>query len=488
MNIKVSKTSKTPIYLQISSQIKTMIISREIMDGFILPSERLMAKKLGIHRNTVIAAYALLEREDLIHSEERIGYRVSYPLEEETEKEELPRSDFKAVNWDGIIKEEYQYVEKTFDDLFSKSYLENIISFAGGVASSAVYTEEDLVKSIVDIFSDRRNLAFYSPYQGYHSLRQEISNFIKEKGILVNPSEIQIFSEANQAMDFILTLLINPGDVVLAEEYLSPDVKRALDLAGARIITVPMDQDGILCDHLNALIEKHRPKFLYVSANYNDPTGICMSVERKKKILELSYRCRVPIIEDDWTSDLTLEGPPLPTVKALDRGNNVIYLYTFALTMVPGISIAFAAAPKPLIRSLRYLVSVRLLSLDWLPQKLVETYLATGLYVDRISLFVEDYRKKRDLMCQYLDQVKDLGVEYQKPLGGVYLWCRLPNHIDVKKLSKAARLRGVYFMPGYVFSSGGGAKENHIRLSYSNATEEQIREGMKILVELIREL
>ena len=489
MDVIINRTKKIPIYIQIVSQIKTMILSKKIIDGFILPSERMLATKLGVHRNTVVRAYHILQEEGLIYSTQRIGYRVSYLSNKNGERnkdEKSTKRSVKEVNWASAIKNEYLDVEKTFDDLFSKSYSEKTISFAGGMASSSVYSNKDIMNGIMNIFSNQERYAFYTPYQGIYGLRQEMSKFLRDKDMIVNPSEIQIFSETNQAMDFLLTLLIGKGDKVIIGELISPDVYRAFQLAGAQTVSVPMDENGIMCDNIDALIEKHNPKFIYVDSSYHDPTGVSLSLERRQKLLELSYKYRIPIIEDDWASEISFDGEKVPTLKALDKGKNVIYVYSFALTMIPGISLAFVAAPKAVIKSLSYLLSIRLISLDWISQQLLETYMKDGTYIKNIKRFIDEYRIKRDLMCSYLHKVAHLGIKCQKPAGGVYLWCKLPDNIDVKKLFKEAAQNGVSFMPGYVFLTHKNRRCNYIRLNYSRPTIEQIEKGMKILIELIK--
>jgi len=236
---------------------------------------------------------------------------------------------------------------------------------------------------------------------------------------------------------------------------------------------------------LAPLIEKHHPRFIYINSSYQDPTGTCLSLERRKQLLALSYQYRVPLIEEDAASDLHYDGPILPRLKALDRRNNVIYIFSFALTFVPGVSIAFVSGPKRLVDSLSNLVSVRLISLDWLSQKLLAQSFETNLYYQKLQLFQEEYRKKRDRMCGWLDRMKARGVTYRKPEGGVYVWCQMPTDLDMKQLFRAMDQKGVSFVPGnafYLEKMRGGA---YIRLNFSYPTAEQIDRGMAILYEYI---
>ena len=480
MKISINVDLKTPIYLQIAGSIKTMIFSNEIMDGFVLPSQRAMASQLGVHRNTVIRAYNELEAEGFVQPKQGVGYSVTY------KKNEDLNISIGKVNWQSRIKDQYQDIEISFDDLFSKTYSEDTISFAGGMASSTVYKKEDVIEGLSEVLEEAyKESYFYTPYQGIYSLRCQISTFLRGKGILAGPSEIQILSETNQALDYILTLLVDKGDRVITEEPISPDIHRALELAGVKAIGVPMDEEGMICDNLEALIEKHNPKFIYVNSSYHDPTGIIMSIRRREKILNLSYKYRIPIIEDDATSEINFaEG--VPSIKAMDKGKNVIYIYSFAMTLIPGINIAFVAAPKRIIKSMSYLLSLRLVSLDWISQKLLEYYFKNGIYKDNTKKLIKEYENKCNLMCSYLDTAKTYGVSYRRPSGGVYLWCKLRDSMDPTKLFDCAAKCGVSFIPGNLFFPHKNPPANYIRLNYSRPTEKQIEAGMSILIDLMK--
>jgi len=487
MNVIVNEKLKTPLYRQIATQIKDAIIKGEILDGFPVLSERDMARMTGVHRNTVRRAYNDLEGEGLIQARHGVGYVVTYATSEKPKEQTGGKRRIKKVNWSNMIKDEYLDQERMFDDLFSKSYEEGKISFAGGTSSSEIYDEKNIAEALAKTLSKGNSSYFYTPYQGDYSLRQNLSGFMRGKGVLAAPSEIQILSETNQALDFIVTLLLSTGDKVITEEAVSPDVYRAIELAGGIIICVPMDEEGMITDNLAPLIEKHNPKFIYVNSTYHDPTSVQLSLKRRRQLVSLSSQYRIPIIEDDASSELAFEGDRLPPIKAFDEGNNVIYIYSFGLTFVPGISIAFVAATKEIIKGLSYLVSVRLVNLDWISQKLLDNYLEDGTYERKLIDFREEYKQKRDTMCAWIEN-SGLEIAFQKPTGGVYLWCKLPDEVDIQKLSKAANRQGVSFIPGSVFYPQKNQQGNYIRLNYSHATIGEINKGMSILIELIKGL
>ncbi|MCI9597631.1 MAG: PLP-dependent aminotransferase family protein [Firmicutes bacterium] len=482
MRLSIDKRLKTPVYLQISAQIKEKILKGELVDSYALPSERVLAKNLGLHRNTIVRAYNELKADGLITSYQGVGYQVDYKQTEQKKR--------KAVNWQGIMKQKYMEIGSAFDEMFLKSQAESKISFAAGIAARDVYSQQEVADCLAQILSSgNRPSYFYTPYQGDLELRTEIAAFMRTKGVLTNPGQVQIFSENNQALDFLVTLLLSPGDKILTEESTSPDVYRAIELAGAEVITVPMDEDGMICDNLEPLIETHKPRFIYVNCSYHNPTGTVLSLERRKKLLDLSYQYRLPIVEDDEASELFFEGHKIPSLKAMDPGQNVIYMYSFSLTLVPGVGISFMLAPREVVKSLSEMVSVRLVTLDWMPQELTCQYLKDGTFLSKLEDFRAAYQKKRDLMCGYLDEAaQELGLSYRKPKGGVYLWVKLPGELSISKLMRETEKQGLSFIPGDIFFPEKNPGGNYIRLNYSYPTEEQIKKGMKILIEAAQKI
>ena len=516
MNITVNHRNHIPFYVQIRNQIKEMILKGEIADGAFLPSERTLARLTGVHRNTVIRAYNELKADGYVVASQGKGYQVTYRSYQEQEQEPQYRSSQgqqgpcaaaegaqaarrqergrEVISWKNFIKDSFLDMETTFDDLFSRSYDNGNISFAGGIASPDAYFGEELSDILADLIAETKrkkdekdDIYAYTPYQGLFELRQAIVLFLKGKGINVRHGEIQIVSESNQAIDFLAELLIHEGDTVITEEPISPDAFRELKLAGANIVTVPIDEEGMITDRIEPLILKHHPRLIYVNSSFQDPTGVVMSLERRKALLALSRKYQVPILEDDGASEITYERKAVPSLKALDTGNSVIYVYSFALTFAPGICLAFVAAPRIVIKNLSHLISLHLINFDSLSQRILCEYLQRGIYQKNIRRIRDDYREKRDLMCRLLEPARKLGVSYAKPGGGVYLWCRLPADMELSRLIERAGKLGVTFIPGSIFFPYGTKGDEYIRLNYSYPGKQQIRRGVKLLLSAMRE-
>lgn len=482
MNITVDRNEKTPMYLQIYSQIKTMIFNGILVNGTRLPSERKLADNLNVHRNTVVRAYSELKGEGLISSYQGQAYHINYGTM-------FYGMIKKPVNWEALIKDEYVSMESDFDELFRKTYDSDIISFGGGLAAREIYPKEEIVSVFDKILEDRKDKAyFYTPYQGDTELINEIVSFMSTKGIITKRQNIQIFTENNQALDFLMTMMLRPGDKVIVPEVLSPDAYRTIQFAGGELVTVPMDENGMICDNLEALIQKIKPKFIFVDSSFNNPTGIVLSLERRKKLLELSYKYRVPIIEEDEGSELYYDANRIPSIKSMDPGHNVIYMYSFALTMMPGAGMSFLIAEPSIIERLSELISMKVVALDWVPQMLLLDYLKNGAFYEKLEGFRNAYKKKRDLMYKHMESIiEETGVECSKPVGGVYLWAKLPSGMDGRTLLNDVQKEGITFIPGYVFYPEKHRGNGYIRLNYSYPTIEQIDKGMVILKEKIKQ-
>lgn len=236
MKVSIDKYSKVPVYLQIADQIKSQIISGALPRGSALPSERALAQILDVHRNTVVKAYSELKSDAWIESRQGVGYIVAAANDEKDAQDERGGEGAQPgrVNWVSEVAEKYLDMEKTFDDLFQRFTDESHYSLGSGVASREVYTSERVAGDIATLLTGSGPCQyFFSPYKGDKFLRQKLVAFLGTKGVKASSGEIQILSETNQALDFIVTLLVKPGDSVVMEEPVHPDMYRVMELAGA---------------------------------------------------------------------------------------------------------------------------------------------------------------------------------------------------------------------------------------------------------------
>ena len=316
-------------------------------------------------------------------------------------------------------------------------------------------------------------------------MKKNICSVLFQENMYVSPKNIQLVAETNQALSHIMTLYLEEGDYVIAEEPVVPDNASIFRNKGINLVTVPMEPDGMDLAKLETAIRKYAPKFIYTMPNYHNPTGIVMSLEKRKKLLELAGRYCIPIIEEDSQRDFRYEGNRLPSLYAQDRYRSVIYIDSFPLTFPYGIKTGYIVGPTDLIETLERLIVVDETFVSSLGQYILNEYIERGYYQTHIGHLVKHYAHKRDLLCQCLDGIADKGITYTKPRGGLLLWCDLEERINERRLYHEAESRGLLIMPGFLFYPKGYEGGGHVRLCFSNISDADIERGVQILSEAL---
>lgn len=472
MNIKINRNSQTPIYLQMKCAIQNLILSGELSQGYKMPAERKLAEELSVHRNTVVKAYGeLVDAGYLIVSQKRPkGYFVK-----EIADDGVQFNRFFPL--EKMIRYHFNEKEKLFLDLFSRSDDKRYISMGGLVISEDAYPREGLEEIIRDMGHGSKNEA--------ERIKKNICSVLFRENMYIRPKNIQLVSETNQALNHVMTLYLQKGDCVVAEEPVVPDNASIFRNKGINLITVPMEADGMDLSQLEAVIKKFAPKFIYTMPNYHNPTGIVMSLEKRKTLLELAGKFCIPIIEEDSQRDFRYEGIRLPSLYSLDRYRSVIYIDSFTLTFPHGIKTGYLVGPADLIETLGRLVVVDETTTSSVGQYLLNEYIERGYFDKHIHSLARHYARKRDLLCQGLDRIAGQGIHYTKPRGGLLLWCSLEEHINERRLFQEAEQRNLLIMPGFLFYPEGYEGAGHVRLSYSNISDGDIEKGVQILSEAL---
>jgi 2-aminoadipate transaminase len=336
----------------------------------------------------------------------------------------------------------------------------------------------------------------YGSTEGYLPLREMIARHTGRYGISVTEENILITSGSQQALDLIGKVFINPGDRILVEEPTYLGALQAWNAYGAEYVTVRMDENGMVTDELeNAL--RSGVKFIYVLPNFQNPTGVTLSAERRQKLLEIADQYGVPVIEDDPYGQLRYEGENLPSIVSMDNeyrrnGNseyrgNVIYLSTFSKTLAPGLRLAWVIAPAQVIRKLVQAKQGADLHTSTFNQ-IVAYEVARGGFIDRhIWLIRRVYGERRNIMLDAMEELFPPGVQWTKPKGGLFLWGMLPKEMDTTEIFKIAVARKVAFVPGASFFALGGGK-NTMRLNFSYSNPDQIQIGIERLANVLKEM
>jgi 2-aminoadipate transaminase len=367
-----------------------------------------------------------------------------------------------------------------------------VISFAGGLPAPEVFPLQRFEEACRKVLETSGPASLqYGPTEGYEPLREMLAQNMARYGIRAKAENVLMTSGSQQALDLIGKLFINSGDRVLVEAPTYLGALQAFNVYGAEYVSVPIDEDGLRTDMLEGSL-RYGPKFMYILPNFQNPGGTTLSEGRRHELVLLADKYGIPIIEDDPYGQLRYEGEHLPTLLVLDRENlrrdsgysigNVIYLSTFSKTLAPGLRLGWIVAPPEVITKLVQLKQGADLHTSTFNQYLAYEVARDGFLDEHVKHIRQVYRERRDVMLDALQEFFPPEVTWTHPKGGLFLWVTLPETVDCKKLFESALKENVAFVPGDSFYAPNGIPAAaHMRLNFSNAQPEQIREGIRRL-------
>ena len=391
---------------------------------------------------------------------------------------------------------DYRYAQRTqrmkasaIRELLKFAEQPDMISFGGGFPAAEVFPVEEFKRACNYVLEHKGADALqYGGTDGYTPLREMIARHTISLGIKVDIDNILITSGSQQALDLLGKIFINRGDRILVESPTYLGALQAWNAYGAEYIAVPADENGMQTDLLEEAL-RIGPKFIYVLPNFQNPTGTTLPMDRRQKLVELADRYGVPIIEDDPYGQLRYEGEDLPAVELLDSqmrmssGNytgNVIYLSTFSKILAPGLRLAWAIAPKEVIRKMSLAKQGTDLHTSTFNQIVAHEVGQHGFIDRHVKVIQETYRERRNAMLDALEEHMPAGVTWTKPNGGLFLWVTLPEKINSTEMLQEAIAEKVAYVPGEFFYPDGSGK-NTMRLNFSFCKPEIINEGISRL-------
>ncbi len=369
-----------------------------------------------------------------------------------------------------------------------------VISFAGGLPASDFFPIERFEEACRKVLEKNAAAALqYGETEGYGPLRDMIARHTSRYGIKAQTENVLITTGSQQALDLIGKLLINLGDRILVEAPTYLGALQAFSAYGAEYLSVPCDEDGLRIDLLEAPL-RAGPKFMYVLPNFQNPGGTTLAEDRRRTLVLLADRYGIPIVEDDPYGQLRYEGEHLPSLVVLDRENvprdsgytlgNVIYLSTFSKTLAPGLRLGWIVAPPEVIAKLAQLKQGTDLHTSTFAQVVAYEVARDNFLDEHVKRLRVVYRERRDVMLEALSQTFPAEVTWTRPKGGLFLWVTLAKGMDANELFKEALKQNVAFVPGDSFFAPDGLGEEsnrHLRLNFSHARPEEIREGIRRL-------
>ncbi|ULT57404.1 PLP-dependent aminotransferase family protein [Neobacillus drentensis] len=476
MQINIQRNTGISLSNQIYQSIVDRIRSGLLEEGLTLPSVRNLSKQLEVSLVTVVKAYKQLEQDGFITSTQGKGTFVNAKIKEEMgEKEAIPSYDWQLSLQDYLPRSQFaRYHIGTQKVHLSSSMIDPKLL-------PNRYFEHEVQRVLSE---NPELLSLYGDIQGDSQLRSKMSEYLKRTGVLSTPENILVTSGLQQGIDLIARTFVGPGDVVVME---APTYPGAIDIfsgRGATILTVPIDKDGMRIDILQNVCEKHKPKIIFTIPTFHNPTGVVMTLKRRKQLLDIAQSIQCIIVEDDPCSEIYFEKKPPVPLKSMDQFGHVIYLRGLSKTIAPSCRIGILTASGSIFNRLLAAKANADLGSPLLTQKAILPLINSKRMVDHTKKLRTALRIRRDLVLELLTNHAPEGVSWLIPEGGLNLWINLPSSIDSHYLLLEAKKRQITFLPGSACYPAG-QENNHLRVSYSYINEELLTHGITTLCNIL---
>lgn len=469
-NLNLNPASDIPLYRQLAEAINGIISRGSLKPGERLPATRELAGRLGLNRTTISAAYAALEESGLIQGHVGRGSFVA-----KRENAALPST----TDWDAILP--------PLDSGFGPSIHEAEISFANSRPAGDEFPLAQfrrLSKQVIDGPGAAEILQLGSPH-GYGPLRRYLLEEAAGAGIARTGDDLIITNGCQQGLDLVARLFARGGENVVLEDPVYHGVVRVFSRAGANIISIDIGETGVDVDRLEGLILQHRPRLLVLTPSFQNPTGVTIPLDCRRRIVELAQRSGLVLLENDIYSGLRYQGTPLPTLKELDESGNTILLRSYSKVSFPGLRVGWVIGPRAVIECLAEAKQISDLHSDQLSQAVLLRFAESGELAQHIERTLRAGRERLNAVLRACAAYLPAGAKFTRPEGGMSLWVELPAPLNAEHLLTRVQERGVNFLPGRYFS----ARRTHargLRISFGGLAPEQITRGIQIVGEAAR--
>ncbi|MGE8203296.1 PLP-dependent aminotransferase family protein [Heyndrickxia sp. NPDC080065] len=467
---------KKAIYKQIAEYIENGIANGTFPLDKPLPSERSLASKYGVNRSTIVATYSELEANGLVDRKKGSGTIISRDIWGLTKK--------RIPSWNRYIEAGtflpnipvIQRLRKEMEE-------DHLINLASGELSEDLFPNEFIRKTIST--KEFTGYLGYDHPQGNIDLRKTIVNHVRDyRNIETNPDSVLITSGAQQALQLVVQCLLKPGDAVAIE---NPSYSFSLPIfktAGLKVFYLSVGKKGINPDDLIDLHRKHRIKMLFLNPIFQNPTGTLLPYQQRKRILDLSSKFGIPVIEDDPYSLTSFIEDDVSTLKSMDTNGNVLYISSLSKIAAPGLRIGWIIGPTSVIERLADAKQQFDFGHSTVSQWIGNEFLSSNYFDEHLPLLKLQLKKRRDLILNEIHKYFGDHVECFTPLGGIHLWCKFKNEFNELQLLEQSIKAGVIFAPGTTL----GTEKGFIRLTFARVNEEKILEGIKRLANAVEML
>lgn len=479
LSLDLDRAAGLSLYHQIAEQIKTQICDGRLPARAQLPTVRQLAEDLGVTRLTVQNAYGELQSGGWIEATVGRGTFVSdaaQPFAFMTNMmSDMTTNGHHPLTPDSVI-----------DDILQMNQVRGMRSMASASPDPTLFPADEFWAALMSLKDDLLSMIAYGSPQGDPMLRVEMAAALREQGIAVVPDEIIITSGVTQGLSLVTQVLARAGDTVLVEQPTYLGLLNILKTQQLRPIGVPLDGDGPQLDALERTVIQHRPRFFYTVPNFQNPTGLCASLERRHQILEMAQRYGFLVIEDDIYGRLAYDHPVPATMKSMDRSGSVIFLTGESKVLMPSLRVGTVVAPSPVHERILALRRATDLCGPTILQRAHAAFLRDKGLKRHLRRVLPVYKRRRDTLLLALEHYMPETVQWTRPAGGFCCWLTLPRHHALRDLHRDAMQRGLALTPGEVFLAQPSTHV-HLRLAFGGQTREAIHTSVELLSQLIRQ-
>jgi DNA-binding transcriptional MocR family regulator len=475
---ELDRDSIVPMYRQIYEHLREAILAGTLPESTRLPPERSMAQKLGVNRSTVVHAYRELVRDGLIEQRVGSGSRVVPQL-----RGGQPERAAGVPWWVTLPPWRVGEFPNVLGELAAKQEAGRI-SFVQGVAPDEPSPLGELAKSFGRVARDPRFVLSYGDSVGYEPLRNAIAARMNARGATgIGPADTIVLTGSTQGIAIVAQSLAEPGDEIIVESPSYPGALQVFQINGLRAIPVPVDDDGMRVDHVEAILRTRRPRFIYTMPTLHNPTSATMNTDRRERLVTIARRAGVPIVEDDPYGPLA-RGESTPLVALAPE--NVVYLSTFSKTIAPSLRVGWLIAPRTIHERLLLRKQAYDMATSLYVQAAIADYLERG-YDAHVEQLRDELVLRRGLADDAIAKYWPATFKVSRPAGGFYLWASTPREIRARALLDAAERLGASFLFGEAFFPNSGG-DHYFRLALTAVTRKEIGEGIRRIGEAIASL
>lgn len=474
---KPNKASSKSIYHQIVEYFKEKINIGDWPVGSMIPPQRKLANMFEVNRSTIVTALDELKAEGILESNGKGGTKI-------VDSTLLAIAKLQP-KWQSYIEEGIHIPNlNTIKQINKLDFDKNIIRLSTGEASPDLFPERNMSIILNEVSKDITNLGYEEP-QGMLHLREQISKYLKKYGIEASPNSILIVSGALQSIQLITMGLMQPGATVFLEKPSYLYSLQTFQSMGMRRSGIPMDSEGIRADLIFKGKRKNGLSILYTIPSFQNPTGTVMSESRRKQLIEVCQKEKLPIIEDDVYRELWLDGPTPNPIKSLDKTGLVLYVGSVSKTLSPGLRIGWIVGPESVIERLSDIKMQTDYGSSSLSQLAVAKWLETGLYEENLEYLRKQLYTRREVAINALEKHFFDIANFNIPSGGYFVWIAIKYPINMYKLFEEACKIGILMNPGQIYDTN---PNQYLRISYSYASIPDLQKGIYELSKLVRKL